>query len=548
MSLIPTEAFDKHIAILGKTGSGKTYAAKVIVESLLRADRHVCVIDPTSAWWGLRLGADGRRKGFDIPLIGGNHGDLPLSPRSGSAVARLVTEQGARVVVDTVGLSVGEHARWFIDFAETFYSTVRSPVHLVIDEAHTFMPQATRAPNPQAGAMVHAGNRLMSGGRSRGIRAMMITQRPAKLHKDSLTCADTLIAMRVVAPQDRKAVKEWIDGAADPEMGTQVIESLAGLKRGHGWVWFPEGDHLKLTAFPKISTFDSSAAPVHGAGDAPAPAKIDLAEVRAAMAEAVREAEENDPKALKSRIATLQAELARKAPSVDVEKIREEAASNAAQKYTPICARLSKAVQDAVRGLVDAQNFVKDAMEAVLVPTAFIRQDARVTRPRPQRAQSNADLPGPHQKIIDAARWWECMGVSSPTAAQVAFVAGYSAGGGTVNTYYSALSTAGLITRGSGTIELTNEGRAAANDPGVAPTTEQLHGRIMAVLSAPHAKLLTELIKHGRGASVPSSMIAEGAGYAPGGGTVNTYFSRLSSLGLIERRAGNVTATSVVWP
>jgi hypothetical protein len=39
-----------------------------------------------------------------------------------------------------------------------------------------------------------------------------ITQRPAALHKHGLSQADTLIALKLVAPQDRKAVEEWIKG------------------------------------------------------------------------------------------------------------------------------------------------------------------------------------------------------------------------------------------------------------------------------------------------------------------------------------------------
>lgn len=192
--IIPAAALLQHTAILGKTGSGKTFTAKGIVEDALDAGEQVCVLDPTAAWSGLRSDVKGGPGGFNVILIGGERGDIPLSPDSGSAVARLITEQGASVVIDLSGMTVGEYTKWFIDFAGTLFSTLRSPLRLVIDEAHYFMPQG-RVPDPQAGKMLHAGCRLMSGGRSRGIRAVMITQRPAKLHKDALTCADTQFAM-----------------------------------------------------------------------------------------------------------------------------------------------------------------------------------------------------------------------------------------------------------------------------------------------------------------------------------------------------------------
>lgn len=42
---------ERHLAVFGKTGSGKTYAAKGIVERLLQCCRRVCIVDPTGVWW-----------------------------------------------------------------------------------------------------------------------------------------------------------------------------------------------------------------------------------------------------------------------------------------------------------------------------------------------------------------------------------------------------------------------------------------------------------------------------------------------------------------
>jgi DNA helicase HerA-like ATPase len=189
--------------VLGKTGSGKTFAAKAaIVEPLLERGRRVGIVDPTGAWWGLRSSRDGKGPGFPVLVLGGDHGDLPLPANGGAAVARLLVEQGVNLVADTSHLTVGERTRWFIDFAGTLYRANRAPLHLVLDEAHNFAPQG-KVPDPDTGKMLHAANTLASGGRSRGIRLTMITQRPQKLHKDALTSADTLIAMRVLAPHDR---------------------------------------------------------------------------------------------------------------------------------------------------------------------------------------------------------------------------------------------------------------------------------------------------------------------------------------------------------
>ena len=57
---IPRDALANHIAILGKTGSGKSNVAKLIAADLMDRDERVCVIDPTGTWWGMRLEKDGK--------------------------------------------------------------------------------------------------------------------------------------------------------------------------------------------------------------------------------------------------------------------------------------------------------------------------------------------------------------------------------------------------------------------------------------------------------------------------------------------------------
>lgn len=124
--------------------------------------------------------------------------------------------------------------------------------------------------------MVHAANNLVSGGRAKGLRIMLISQRPAKLHKDSLTQVETLIAMRLIAPQDRAAVEDWIGEWADPKQGREVIASMPSLPRGTGWAWAPELGVLRKMAFPLIATFDSSITPEHGE---PAKSPVDLSAI-----------------------------------------------------------------------------------------------------------------------------------------------------------------------------------------------------------------------------------------------------------------------------
>jgi hypothetical protein len=59
VGILPVAALDQRLAVVGTSGSGKTYATKGLVERLMRAGARVCVVDPLGVWWGLRLAADG---------------------------------------------------------------------------------------------------------------------------------------------------------------------------------------------------------------------------------------------------------------------------------------------------------------------------------------------------------------------------------------------------------------------------------------------------------------------------------------------------------
>ncbi len=324
--MIPARVLDQHIAILGKTGSGKTYTAKGIAESLLRAGARVCIVDPTGVWWGLRSDASGKKPAFSIVVFGGEHGDCPLGQQHGAAIAEIIGTTDTSAVLDTRSMTVGERTRFFADFGEALLRKNKGPLHLILDESHLFAPQG-RVNDPQSGKMLHAANNLVSLGRGVGLRIILISQRPAKLHKDSLTQAETLIAMRLIAPQDRNAVEDWIGEWADPKQGKEILGSLPSLPTGEGWLWSPEIGVLERQKFPKISTYDSSRAPDGGTAKIVL-ANIDLPTIQARLETVAHDAFENDPKRLRARIAELE-RAAKQSPvtksaAVDPETLKKE--------------------------------------------------------------------------------------------------------------------------------------------------------------------------------------------------------------------------------
>lgn len=567
MKIVPDAALAQHIAVLGKTGAGKSYAVKGIVEHLLAVGRRVGIVDPTGAWWGLRSSSDGRGPGFPILVLGGDHGDLPLPALGGAAVARLLVDQHVNLVADTSQLTVGERTRWFIEFATTLHRLNRSPLHLVMDEAHMFAPQG-KVPDPDTGKMLHAANTLASGGRSRGIRLVMITQRPQKLHKDALTSADTLIAMRVLAPQDRLAVEDWIKGCGDMAAGKEVLNSLASLKRGEGWVWYPEGGHLARVKFPPITTFDSSATPTdgHAVATPRGAAEIDLSEIKSALADAVKEAEANDPKLLRKRIAELECD--RGHPKMDREALSKAEergyargrAEGAAEALRPLAVpwshmekameRMGLAIKERCEAAADSR--LRLGLEAV--PYAALRdkyagveyQSAKhpdQIHALPPGVKSDIDKPMPRAILTALAQH-----PGGLTKGRVLVHTGYRSSG-PVSACFAELSRNGWIESDAiGSVRITDAGLKALGPFHPLPVGAELRAHLLnGSKLAPMEKKMLRAIFDAYPNAIGKGRVLEQTGYASSGPTSKA-FAHLVALGYVTKDGrGALRASEVMF-
>lgn len=566
--LIPAEALKKHIAILGMNGSGKTSVAKSqIIEPALAAGDRVCNIDPTGVGWGLRLMASGK-PGYQIYIVGGERADFPLHRRDGKAWGEIVGTSSDSFVFDTSQMTVEDRSQWFTDFAETLLRKNKGPLSFVLDEAHLFAPQGGSKSGGVAPRMLHATNNLLALGRSRGLRITMISQRPAKLHKDSLTQAHSLIAMMMTSPQDRNAVKDWIADQADSETGKDIIASLPTLAPGEGWLWAPRERVLDRIKFPRPKTFDSSSAPDASDGDGPKLATLDPAAITAKLEKVAKETASNDPAKLRAEIAALRKELAAKPSAAlpDQEALaiaRDDAygkgrADGYNDCYTAF-ARIIKYVvdrsrefpailNDIARDMIEAEDQrVKPSKESVSPAAKQTPVGAPVMRSeKPLSAASGSgSLSKPEQKIVDAIQWWNCLGVQGPSHPQVAFVAGYSHRSGTWSTYLSRLRSAGMI-EGRGDLVLTAAGLAASNYPSTPPSGDALRDTVLDKIDGPLRKILTPIMAAYPNAR-PHADVADEAGYSSKSGTWSTYLSKLRSLDLIEGR-GDLKAQGWLFP
>lgn len=555
---IPKQALTQHLIVLGKTGAGKSSAMRVLVEGLLDAGDPVCILDPKGDWYGIKSSADGKHAGYPLVIFGGEHADVPINAHAGAHLAELVATGNRPCIIDMRGWMTGERTRFFIDFASTLFRFNRGKRHLVVDEVHNFAPKG-KILDPDAGKMLHWANRLAAEGRGLGLTLLSASQRPQKVHNDYLTCSETLIAMRVIHKADRDAIKDWIDGCADPATGREVLTILASMKRGEAWVWSPEINFgPKRITFPMFKTYDSFKPQETGTAKLKGWAEVDLQEIKAKLSSVVQEAEANDPKLLRKRIAELERQL------------REKPAATAGRVEVPVLTdkqieRLERALtrmHEAAEKHGQAMSLLwKDQLEQAGALLNALRSVSPkpVPVPRPQIAAPRAapsqvtmrqveGITGPMQRILDAIAWMESIGVTEPEQTAVAFLAGYTVGGGAYNNPRGALRTMGLIDYRGSRLVLTDAGRSVANVPDSALTNDELHRKVMERLPGPEQKILRVLLS-----VYPDAMgnddLARAAGYEPGGGAYNNPRGRLRTFGLVDYpERGMVRASDILFP
>jgi len=532
----------QHIAILGKTGSGKTFTAKVMVEMLLRKRQRVCVIDPTSAWWGLRSDRSGKGPGFSITVFGGLHGDLPIERHHGQSIAEIIATTDTSAIIDTKLMTVGARTQFFTDFAETLLIKNAGTLQLVIDEAHLFAPQGKVA-DPQSSKMLHAANNLVSLGRSGGLRIIMISQRPSKLHKDSLTQAETLIAMRLIAPQDRNAARDWIVECADPALGAELMKSLPSLPTGEGWIWSPEKGILQRAKFPMIDTYDSSRAP-DGSNMKVTLAKIDLPAIEERLKAVAADLTENDPKRLRARLAELEHVLSEKpaASAVDTSEIERQAEERGYQR----------ASQEARKVFAPLIGVVRDFTESAL--TLIPADDEIEVTPPPRtfflNEQHESRKPAPVMPARPAARS-KGSGVSSLgnsglrrilialaqknglSARQVGVRAGLSSSSGSFGTYLGKGRTEGWITGNRERLEITSAGLKVLGAYDPLPTGRELLQYWLGELGNSGASRILQTLAE-RKTSFTAAQVGERTGLSASSGSFGTYLGKLRALELVE--------------
>lgn len=576
---LPLDVVTNTIAILAKRRAGKSYTMRRIVEELLEMEQQVVMVDPKGDQWGIRSSADGKKAGYPIVILGGEHGDVPLEVNAGEVVAKLVVEDRVSVLLDLSTFRKHEISTFMAIFLENLYrlkaqERYRTPVMLVVDEADAIAPQ-----KPQKGEerMLGAIEDIVRRGGQRGIGCILVTQRSAVLNKNVLTQAQMLVVLRTIAPQDISAMKAWIDVHGTVEQGRELIESLPSLPIGDAWFWSPgwpdpEKGIFKRSHVLPIRTFDSGATPKPGERKVIPKnlADVNLDVLKKQMAATIEKAKNDDPKELKKRIASLERALSTKQPAIvnqsttkqDIEKALEPhliAIASERNAWKLLLdqwmeyARMLKTT--AVNAGLALTNDLKKLPEPSTKPggtysgkmplpkiKAPEEGSVRQTQPladRGSKGESGYLSPATgvfdgdfrpsrsQQAILNALAFLEGIGISEADKTQVALFADQSPTSGGYFKNMGELKANGFVDYPRpALVSLTPAGRSLAKSDDIPSSNEELHEQLFKKLSSSQVALLKVLIRIYPETISKNDLAAEAEQRATSGG----YFKNLGVL------------------
>jgi hypothetical protein len=572
--ILPIDACTQTFAFIARKGAGKTYAAGKLAELLLEQKVQVVILDTVGNWYGLRIAANGKGKGFDIPVFGGLRGDLPLQATAGHLVADVAVDTGRSLIVDISQFSMADRKRFATAFGEQLWKRKKgeqhpTPLMLIIEESQLIIPQFVGRDETH---MVGIYEEIIRLGRNYGIGCCMISQRPQSVNKEVLNQTECLFVLQVNGAQERKSLKEWI---VHQGMDVKLLDELPSLPRGTAYVWSPQWlGILKKVKIAKKTTFDASATPK--VGDTTVrrdPAPLDLKEIETQMAATIEQAKANDPAELKRQLAAVKREISvyqldiqkkKNSPVVyqkDIQKV--PALTEAERKRLTKLGHTLDNLYGMVEGFHSEHSRLAAATEAMKPEMLFFRDllagkltalplragaqklnepPARVTRPQvpplsPQHrapeeiiANLNGESPtgGLRRMLVALA---QRPGLS---ARQLGVRAGLSSTSGSFNTYLSKGRSFGWLKGDRNRMEITADGCAVLGDYVPLPEGQALleywlnelgqggAGRILKALADIYPNLMTK------------QELGDATGLSDKSGSFNTYLSKLRTLELIE--------------
>lgn len=185
------------ISILAMSGHGKSNAAADLIEDVLDNHAQVIIIEPIPEWHTLKARYN------NVVVVGGPYQDLPLEPGFAHEYVKAALEKGISLVINVSDI---EDDADQIKFVSTFLWNLyrleqkyRRVLFLVLEEADIWAPQMWDQVTKQSLSRVSL---IAKHGRKIGIFPILISQRPADLHKSPLSQCNINLFGKFTSPAD----------------------------------------------------------------------------------------------------------------------------------------------------------------------------------------------------------------------------------------------------------------------------------------------------------------------------------------------------------
>ncbi|WP_224336828.1 helicase HerA domain-containing protein [Haloprofundus halobius] len=232
--------------ITGKSGSGKSNTASVVIEKLLDSQFPVLIVDTDGEYYGLKEEYEILHAGADEEC------DIVVSPEHAERIATLALEQNVPIILDVSGyLDENDADEMVLQTARQLFAKekkLKKPFLMLVEECHEYIPEK--------GGMGEAGKMLIKigkRGRKHGLGIVGISQRPADVKKDYITQCDWLVWHRLTWGNDTKVVGRIL--------GKEYADAIESMNDGEAFMMTDWSETLRRVQFRRKQTFDAGATP-----------------------------------------------------------------------------------------------------------------------------------------------------------------------------------------------------------------------------------------------------------------------------------------------
>jgi hypothetical protein len=232
--------------ITGKSGSGKSNTAGVVVEELLERGYSLLVVDIEGEYHALA-------ERYEVLHVGASEEcDERVSPVDAPMVVDVALEEATPVVLDVSEYvdrdAADELVRAVVEELYRREKTVRKPFLLVVEETQEFLPQS--GGRTELGELLE---RVAKRGRKRGLGMLGVSQRPSSVDKEFITQCDWLVWHRLTWQNDLDVVRKVL--------GSERADTVEGLDTGEALLLTDWDDAVERVRFRRKWTSDAGATP-----------------------------------------------------------------------------------------------------------------------------------------------------------------------------------------------------------------------------------------------------------------------------------------------